>query len=123
MEALNSSRVLNETDFDFLYHLEQVTGSLSFESIPEVTRIILPNLRIIRGEELLGNTYALVLVNVAVTREVIFPTLTEISRGNALIDGSNRICNLGLVNWPDILDDGTMMASFQDCNFPTGTCT
>ncbi len=110
------SVTLSEDDFNFLYHLEQVSGAIYLDNIPRVDhRIILPNLRLIRGNELEGGRYAIVLRNVSVD-EVILPKLIEISQGSVLVEQSNNVglCNLLRVNWLDILDDG---------NFEDDSCT
>lgn len=121
MFQLSFHRSLNESDFSFFYHLEQISGKLLLNEIPATTRIVLPNLRIIRGEEILGaardnNTLAIINVN---AREIILPKLTEITRGDVLIIQplDNPICNWARVNWGDILDNGNIINSFQECVF------
>ena len=108
---------LSEDDFEFLYHLKEVSGSITLTHIPTVNgSIILPNLRLIRGNELEGDTYSLVLRNIDV-EEVILPKLTEISRGSVLVDNSQfPLCNLKRVNWLDILDNG--MIQYDSCPNP-----
>ena len=110
-------RQLNATDFNFLYHVEQVSGSISLQSIPGTIRIILPNLRLIRGEELRGNRYALVVQN-STLGELILPRLTQISRGGVLFENSGGLCNHNTVNWPDILDNGNV-SRINTCPNPT----
>ena len=99
------SRQLNASDFNFLYHVEQVSGSIGLQSIPATSQIILPNLHLIRGEELRGNLYALVVQN-STLGELILPNLTQISRGDVLFENSGELCNHNTVNWLDILDNG-----------------
>lgn len=105
----SASRALNETDFDFFYHLEQVSGAILFRDIPITSRIILPNLRLIRGQELLGGEYALSLTNVYID-EFLLPKLTEITRGNVQLNQQEgagvypRVCSFARVNWFDIID-------------------
>ena len=120
----NSNRTslnLSENAFNSLYHLEQVYGAILLRNIPRIAnRIILPNLRLIRGRELIFGYYALVLENVDVG-EFILPNLTEISQGSVLVNQprSTRLCNIFRVNWPDILDNGTLEAS-NLCTNPQG---
>lgn len=113
--TMNTASNLSENDFNFFYHLEQISGALFLDGFPETTRIILPNLRIIRGRELNGS-YAVTVRNMSVG-EIIFPKLTEISRGSVLIDqpAHNALCNWAQVNWLDIIDDGIIVHSFQNC--------
>ena len=102
----DTSRYLNETDFDFFYHLEQVSGAIFFRDIPRTSHIILSNLRLIRGQELLGGIYALSLQNVDID-EFLLPNLAEITLGNVQLDqaeGYPRVCFFARVNWLDIID-------------------
>jgi hypothetical protein len=113
MNGLSTSRNLTEDDFSIFYHLEQISGHLFLHKIPDTIRIILPNLRIIRGLETESN-FALVLLEVNSTA-VIFPKLTEISRGGVMIS-DNPLCNMALVLWGDIIDgDGSITHSFSEC--------
>lgn len=116
MEGLSTDRILNETDFSLFYHLEQISGAFFLEGIVETTRIILPNLRIIRGQELELGNYSVVLRNVSV-HEIILPKLTEVSQGSVLIEQpfNYPICNWAQVEWLDIIDNGGIVHSFQDC--------
>ena len=111
------NRQLNASDFNFLYHVEQVSGSISFRSIPATSQIILPNLRLIRGEEVLGKRYSLVVLN-STLGELILPRLTQISRGDVLFEDSGELCNHNTVNWPDILDGGNV-SRINTCPNPT----
>lgn len=111
-----SDAVLNEDDFNFFYHLEEISGALFLQEFPQTIRIILPNLRIIRGEELMGGLYAMVLEDVNIN-EFILPRLTEISRGSVKVSQptGRRWCNLTRVNWDDIIDNGDI---FDSCINP-----
>lgn len=100
-------RELNATDFNFLYHTEQVSGSINLRGIPTTSRIIWPKLRLIRGEELLGYRYALAVLNSSLG-EFILPALTQVTTGSVLFSNSGELCNHNTVNWTDILDDGNV---------------
>ena len=109
----NVSIPFTEDSFNFFYHLEQIYGTLFLGNIPTITSILFPNLRIIRGEELLGSsTFSVSLTNVN-AGEVLFPKLTEISRGDVQVTG-NPLCNMAVINWPDIIDNGEITA-FSSC--------
>jgi hypothetical protein len=128
MEGLYVNRILNADDFSLFYHLEQISGSLFLSGIPETSQIIIPNLRIIRGLELEMNNSSILLKNLSVN-EIVLPKLTEISRGNVLIEHpsdnplyNSTFCSWAQVNWLDIIDDGEitivtggMMNSFKNC--------
>ena len=118
-------RELNETDFDFFFYLEQISGHILLVNFPATSRIILPNLRLIRGQELVGqggDLFALALRNVNVS-EFIMPKLTEITRGNVQLfqeAGYRRLCSFTRVNWLDFMDDPSAAAiSDNACTAPT----
>ena len=101
---------LTEDSFNFLYHVEEISGVLRFQDIPTVERIVLPNLRIIRGEELIpteeGRGLALVLLNTRIGA-IVLPKLTEVTRGDVQLQNTtSSMCNYKTVNWDDITDNG-----------------
>ena len=87
------------------YHLEQVSGTIYFLGIPDTSDMILPNLKIIRAEELEGKRFSL-LVRLSNIKRFILPRLTEISRGDVLFENTGELCNYLTVNWRDIIDGG-----------------
>lgn len=109
---------LTEDDFDFFYHLEQVSERILFLGLPRTIRLILPNLRIIRGESLEQSTHsepALHLYSSDIV-ELVLPELTEISHGGITVEspvGDVYPCNLARVNWTDIIDNGTIDLQFS----------
>ena len=103
---------LTEDSFNFLYHVEEISGVLRFQNIPTVDRIVLPNLRIIRGEELIetveGRGLALVLLNTRIGA-IVLPNLTEVTQGDVRFQNtSSSMCNYRTVNWNDIIDNGRL---------------
>ena len=110
MESFTITRQLSEDDFNMFYHLEQISDVLTIYDVSAVgNRIIFPNLRIIRGKQLVAG-HSMILRNLNVS-EIILPRLTEISRGNVLTESNSgfRLCNLKRLLWTDILDDGTFI--------------
>ena len=112
---------LTEDSFNFLYHVEEISGVLRFESIPTVERIVLPNLRIIRGEELIptleGRGIARVLFETHIGA-IVMPNLTEVTRGDVRFQNTtSSMCNYKTVNWDDIIDNGQLVELFA-CNIP-----
>ena len=112
---------LTEDSFNFLYHVEEISGVLRFQNIPTVNRIVLPNLRIIRGEELIetaeGRGLALVLLNTCIGA-IVLPKLTEVTRGDVRFQNTtSSMCNYKTVNWDDIIDDGQLVELLA-CNIP-----
>ena len=103
---------LTEDSFNFLYHVEEISGVLRFQNIPTVERIVLPNLRIIRGEELIETAerrgLALVLLNTHIGA-IVLPNLTEVTQGDVRFQNTtSSMCNYQTVNWNDIIDKGRL---------------
>ena len=94
------------TDFEFLSSVEEIGDTLFIQNLNLIDNITLPNLRLIRGHNLLefivepiGNP-ALFIHNV--TGPVYLPKLTEITLGDVYIL-TVSFCNHRGVLWEDIL--------------------
>ena len=102
---------LTEDSFNFLYHVEEISGVLRFQNIPPVSQIVLPNLRIIRGDDLIatsgGRGLALVLLETHIGA-LVMPNLTEVTRGDVRFQNTSSMCNYKTINWNDIIDDGRL---------------
>ena len=103
---------LTEDSFNFLYHVEEISDVLRFQNIPTVNRIVLPNLRIIRGEELIPTAerrgLALVLLNTHIGA-IVLPNLTEVTWGDVRFQNTtSSMCNYRTVDWNDIIDNGRL---------------
>lgn len=118
MSTSETGVTLTEDDFNFFYYIEQISGLLTFQNIPQVPRIILPNLRIIRGEDsipdLAGNEIVLSVRDTEIG-ELIMPELREITHGSVFFENVTGMCNYKTVNWTDILDDGILIDRNMDC--------
>ena len=109
-ESININRPGNEiyssTDFDFLFSVEEIGDTLFIQNLNLTDNITLPNLRLIRGRNLLEfiispkGDPALFIHNV--TRPVYLPKLTEITLGDVYIV-TVSFCNHRGVLWQDIL--------------------
>ena len=104
---------LTEDSFNFLYHMKEISGVLRFQNIPTVDRIILPNLRIIRGEDRIptaeGRHLALVLWETQIGA-IVLPNLTEVTQGDVYFQNTtSSMCNYKTVNWNDIIDNGQLV--------------
>ena len=102
------SEVYNSTDFEFLSSVEEIGDTLFIQNLNLTDNITLPNLRMIRGHNLLeflvipvGNP-ALYIHNV--TGPVYLPKLTEITLGDVYIQ-TVSFCNHRGVLWEDILTE------------------
>ena len=109
---------LTEDSFNFLYHVQEISGVLRFQNIPPVSRIVLPNLRIIRGDEVIttsdGRNLALILLETRIGA-LVMPKLTEVTHGDVLFENTSSMCNYKTVNWGDIIDDGELVEELA-CN-------
>ena len=112
----DASVPLVESDFSFLFHVREIRGYLVFMNIPEIERLSLPNLRLIRGEDLFINMFALTVSN-SYIKNLYMPNLTEITNGNAFFSDSTNpsVCNLMAVDWTDILSSGTVTNTITGC--------
>ena len=103
---------LIEDDFNFLYHLEEVGGGVTFINVPPIDTLTLPHLVLIRGNNLPSsslatNRFALSLVNSQVGRFVL-PKLVEITVGSMQLYNSTW-CGYYTVNWEDIFEAGSVL--------------
>ena len=114
----------DEDFFNAFYHLEVLEGFLRLEHIPPVDHIILPNLRLVRGKELLptaeGYQLAILLSN-SIIGELLLPELREVSRGDVMFrDTGPDMCNYKSVNWNDIIDGGELVEIGNTCDVKSG---
>ena len=103
----DADQPLVEANFSFLYHVREISGYLELNGIPYITRLSLPNLRIIRGNALYSNRYGLVVLGKIET--LYMPMLTEISRGSVILKANfdmPYLCNVRSINWTDIAPFG-----------------
>ena len=100
---------LTEANFTFLYHLREISDYLYIQHVT-ATRLELPDLRIIRGQNTDQGFSLLAAANNIDT--VFMPKLVEISAGNIFLNG---MCSLRNINWTDIAPnaDKTIMGN---CN-------
>ena len=96
---------LVESNFTFLYHIREIRDYLFLNNVPQVDRVSLPNLRIIRGEGLFSG-FSLFMSGSSIA-SLYMPQLTEITKGNSLVDGTSSLCN---VDWDDIHSSGSNMS-------------
>ena len=104
---------LTEDSFNFLYHVEEISGVLRFQNIPNVEHVVLPNLHIIRGADLIltaeGRGLALVLLETRIGA-IVLPNLSEVTRGDVYFQNTtSSMCNYKTVNWDDIIDNGELV--------------
>ena len=102
------NEIYNSTDFEFLSSVEEIGDTLFIQNLNLTDHITLPNLRLIRGRNLLeflveprGNP-AIFISNV--TGPVYLPKLTEITLGDVYIL-TVSFCNHRGVLWEDILTE------------------
>ena len=100
--------IYSSADFEFLSSVEEIGDTLFIQNLTLIDNITLPNLRLIRGRNLLefvvdpvGNP-AIYIHNI--TGPVYLPKLTEITLGDVYIQTVN-FCNHRGVLWEDILTE------------------
>ena len=100
--------IYSSTDFEFLSSVEEIGDTLLIGSLNLIDNITMPNLRLIRGRNLLefiveprGNPALYVH---KVTGSVYLPKLTEITLGDVYIQ-TVSFCNHRGVLWEDILTE------------------
>jgi len=109
------SESYNSTDFEFLSSVEEIGDTLNICNINVTDDITLPNLRLIRGRNLIiflispMGTPSLFIQNV--TAPAYLPKLTEITLGDVYIVTVSS-CNHRGVLWEDILTDPN--SQYQD---------
>ena len=99
----DANEPLVEANFSFLYHVREISGYLELQGIPPIARLSLPNLRLIRGENIRTNRYSLAVIGKI--DNLYMPNLTEITRGDVIIRSSSSepyLCNTKSINWTDI---------------------
>ena len=110
----------DEDFFNAFYHLEVLEGFLRLEHIPPVDHLILPNLRLVRGKELLPTAegYKLaIMLSDSLIGELVLPQLREVSRGDVMFrDTGPVMCNYKSVNWNDIIDGGELVEIGSTCD-------
>ncbi|XP_024125415.1 receptor tyrosine-protein kinase erbB-3 [Oryzias melastigma] len=113
-------------DFSFLQSIKEVTGYVLF-ALNEFSRLPLDQLRVIRGNTLYDNQYALaVMINYQKNgqhglQELGLTHLTEILRGGVKIIQNKFLSYAPQVNWDDIVKEGPIHNVFEE-NGPEKPC-
>lgn len=103
-------------DFSFLSCVEVIDGVLSFVNVSLMEQIVIPNLQHIGGNKMIpGINSSLRVLNVS-GADIIFPRLTNISRGDAEFEIMNDVCGYRGVDWSMILSDGQLVNQYDRCN-------
>eukprot|EP00731_Ephydatia_muelleri_P019538 Em0012g363a len=119
---LSTGTALTEDSFNSLYYLKELSGSLQFSTIPSMSTITLPHLRIIRGQDTFSSSGGPVslLVNGFTNGFLNLPSLTEISNGKAVFVSTSGTCGFLTVLWTDIfLSNGGLDYSMSGCASPS----
>lgn len=79
------------------------------QSIPPLSRIVLPNIRIIHGYDLITTSEDCNLSLVQLETHIgalVMPKLTEVTCGNVWFENTSSMCKS--INWTGIIDDGEL---------------
>ncbi|XP_068200038.1 melanoma receptor tyrosine-protein kinase-like isoform X2 [Antennarius striatus] len=115
LENLEITYTLENQDLSFLKSIQEVSGYVLI-AINEAANIPLVNLRLIRGQSLYENQYALLVVSnykrnasshgyVSGVKQLQLSNLTEIRKGGIKITHNPLLCNMETIQWWDILDN------------------
>ncbi len=111
---------LTDNDFNFLYYVEEISGVLSFQNIPTLPSLTVPNLRIIRGDDFIetgvGSRRLVFSVMDSNIEQLYMPQLREITQGDVLFSEVGPLCSYKTVNWNDILNDGSFIDENTECS-------
>ncbi len=112
------SRNLTEDDFSFLYYIEEISGVLTFQNIPPLPSLTIPNLQIIRGDDSIptseGDSLVLYVIQ-SQLEQLYLPKLSEITQGDVLFSEVGPLCSYKTVNWNDILNSGRLIDNNTEC--------
>ena len=95
---------LIEDLFNFLYYVRKISGVLCFmQSIPPLSHIVLPNVRIIHGDDLITTSEDCNLSLVQLETHIgalVMPKLTEVTCGNVWFENTSSTASLltGLIS-------------------------
>nr|AAS45494.1 EGFR12 [Danio rerio] len=109
LENLEITHITEKYDLSFLKSIQEVGGYVLI-AVNTVSKIPLENLRIIRGHSLYEDKFALaVLVNFNNSieqgvKELPLTSLTEILKGGVKFCRNDYLCNVGTIEWADILN-------------------
>ena len=96
-----------DSNFSFLYYTREISGFIYLRRISPISRLSLPNLRIIRGNTRFtqsSNEYSLIVADSDIGT-LYLPQLKEITQGGVFLRGLSNtpsLCNVQNVNWTDI---------------------
>ncbi|XP_076617179.1 melanoma receptor tyrosine-protein kinase-like [Chaetodon auriga] len=130
LDNLEITHIKEHHDLSFLQSIEEVGGNVLI-ALNEPAVIPLVNLRLIRGQKLYENQFALtVMANfknaTAGLKQLQLSSLTEILRGGVKMIHNPLLCNTDTIQWWEILDrdsnpslvfeKGTIIRTCQKCD-------
>ena len=99
--------LIPDSNFSFLYYTREISGFIYLRYISPISRLFLPNLRIIRGNTrftVSSKEYSLIVANSDIGT-LYMPQLKEITQGGVFLRGLSNtpsLCNVQNVSWTDI---------------------
>ncbi|XP_078723380.1 receptor tyrosine-protein kinase erbB-4-like [Lampetra fluviatilis] len=130
MGNLEITNILNGSDLSFLRSIREVSGYVLI-ALNEVDYVPLENLRLIRGNTLYDNKYALsVLLNYNKEqpesqqgiRRLHLMGLLEILKGAVYFDSNEYLCFADTINWADLKSKGSPENVTNKLDFFKSTC-
>ncbi|KAM6900104.1 melanoma receptor tyrosine-protein kinase-like [Xenentodon cancila] len=131
LDNLEITYTLEHQDLSFLQSIEEVSGYVLI-AMNEVATIPLVNLRLIRGQNLYEDQYALLVMSnynrnhsstmlnyTSGLRQLKLSSLTEILTGGLKITNNPLLCNIESINWWEIVDKSkNSSVYFKPDSFP-----
>lgn len=103
--SLTISKVIVPNDTEILSPLKEITGYLFVYRVERIKSLseIMPNLTIVRGNELLYGEYSFVVFENPDLKNLGLYSLKAIQNGNLKVEKNSLLCYVDTVNWTPIL--------------------
>ncbi|XP_077592656.1 melanoma receptor tyrosine-protein kinase-like isoform X1 [Stigmatopora nigra] len=119
LDNLEVTYTLEHQDLSFLHSIQEVGGYV-LVAINEAPTVALPELRLIRGQNLYEGKYALLVMSnynrsqsaaalnlTGGMSRLLLSNLTEILRGGVKMSHNHFLCNVDSIQWGDIVDQSS----------------
>lgn len=105
--SLTMAKILIQNKTEILSPVKEITGYLLVYRVEGITSLseILPNLVIIRGNELLFGQYSFVVYENVYLKSLGLYSLKVISRGSLKVENNPALCYLVTIHWTNIITD------------------
>ena len=107
MEVTTRTNTLTDSALSVLTNITEITGYLVLGNLGNMTTLPMPQLRLIRGQQIIQNitetrNYSLMIGNAYELVDWPFTRLQEISNGDVLLFNIPKLCNVDTIDWEDL---------------------